>query len=78
MELVASLEVVVVADRARCIRAPLPNNPYYSGWVPFGKANELADFSRLTFVDSRLPARDIPRHCTEDELAQDPDYARSQ
>jgi hypothetical protein len=33
MELVASLEVVVVADRARCIRAPLPNNPYYSGWV---------------------------------------------
>jgi hypothetical protein len=39
---------------------------------------ELADFSRLTFVDSRLPARDIPRHCTEDELAQDPDYARSQ
>jgi len=25
-----------------------------------------------------IPARDIPRHCTEDELAQDPDYARSQ
>jgi len=46
--------------------------------LPFGKANELADFSRLTFADSRLPARDIPRHCTEDELAQDPDYARSQ
>jgi predicted HTH domain antitoxin len=49
---------------------------YGQSILSFGKAAELAAASRYVFAD--LIGRDIPRHYTEHELAQDLDYARRQ
>ena len=48
---------------------------YSQGILPFGKASELAGISRHCFADL-LGQREIPRHYTEQELAQDLEYAR--
>lgn len=50
---------------------------YAQGIISFGKAAELAVVSRFTFAEI-LGERGIPRHFTENELAQDLDYARGQ
>ena len=47
---------------------------YAQGILPFGKACELAAISRDGLADL-LAERGIPRHYTEQELAQDFEYA---
>jgi predicted HTH domain antitoxin len=59
------------------LRAELGIALYTQGILPFGKANELAGLSRAGFADL-LARRDIARHYTEEELAQDLAYARRQ
>jgi len=48
---------------------------YSQSILPFGKASELAGISRLEFA-ALVGQRGIPRHYTEQELAQDLEYAR--
>jgi predicted HTH domain antitoxin len=50
---------------------------YAQGILSFGKASELAEMSRFAFA-ALTEERNIPRHYTDDELAQDSDYARRQ
>ena len=57
------------------LRAELSVALYAQGILPFGKASELAGISRHRFADL-LGQREIPRHYTEQELAQDLEYAR--
>jgi predicted HTH domain antitoxin len=45
--------------------------------LSFGKASELADLSPSAFAE-QLSARGVPRHYTEEDLAQDLAYARHQ
>ncbi len=59
------------------LRTELAVALYAQGILPFGKASELAALSRFAFADL-VTQRDIPRHYTEDDLAQDLDYARRQ
>lgn len=59
------------------LRSELAIALYAQGILSFGKASELADVSRFSFADL-LTRREIPRHYTSDELAQDLDYARGQ
>jgi predicted HTH domain antitoxin len=56
------------------LRAELAVALYAQGILPFGKASELAGISRLEFA-VLLGEREIPRHYTEHELAQDLEYA---
>lgn len=56
------------------LRAELAIALYAQGILPFGKASELAEISRFGFADL-LAQREIPRHYTEQELAQDLQYA---
>ena len=57
------------------LRAELAVALYSQGILPFGKASELAGNSRLVFADL-VGRRGIPRPYTEQELAQDLEYAR--
>ncbi len=57
------------------LRTELAIALYGQGILSFGKASELAGISRYLFADL-IGDRDIPRHYTEHELAQDLDYAR--
>jgi predicted HTH domain antitoxin len=50
---------------------------YAQGILSFGKAAELAEVSRYAFADL-VGERNIPRHYTTAELAEDLDYARGQ
>jgi len=59
------------------LRSELALALYAQGILPFGKATELAGVSRFTFADL-VTTRNIPRHYTADELAQDLGYARGQ
>jgi len=59
------------------LRAELAVALYTQGILSFGKASELAELSRFAFADL-IAQRNIARHYTEDELAQDLDYARRQ
>ena len=56
------------------LRAELGVALYTQSILPFGKASELAGISRQRFADL-LGQRQIPRHYTEQELAQDLEYA---
>jgi predicted HTH domain antitoxin len=47
---------------------------YAQSILPFGKASELAGISRHEFA-ALVGRRGIPRHYTEQELAQDLEYA---
>ena len=58
------------------LRAELGVALYAQSILPLGKASELAGISRQRFADL-LAQREIPRHYTEHELAQDLEYARS-
>jgi predicted HTH domain antitoxin len=73
---------------AESIRLPLPEvEPrlrselalalYAQGILSFGKAAELAEVSRYAFA-GLVGERNIPRHYTTVELAEDLDYARGQ
>ena len=57
------------------LRAELGIALYTQGILPFGKASELAGIARHEFA-GLLAQREIPRHYSEQELAQDLDYAR--
>jgi predicted HTH domain antitoxin len=57
------------------LRVELALALYAQGILPFGKASELAEVSRVSFAEL-VAQRDIPRHYTDDELAQDLAYAR--
>jgi predicted HTH domain antitoxin len=50
---------------------------YAQGILSFGKATELANTSRYAFAEL-IGDRNIPRHYTADDLAQDLAYARGQ
>ena len=63
-----------VEPRLRC---ELAVALYAQGILPFGKAIELAEMSRATFADL-VTSRNIPRHYSEGDLAQDLRYARGQ
>ena len=57
------------------LRTELAVALYAQGILPFGKASELAEMSRFAFA-ALIEERNIPRHYTDDELAQDSDYAQ--
>ena len=57
------------------LRAELGVALYAQSILPFGKASELARLSRHEFA-ALLGQREIPRHYSEQELAQDLEYAR--
>lgn len=59
----------------KLLRRELAIALYGRGILSLGKASELAGISRYLFADL-IGDRDIPRHCSEHELAQDSDYAR--
>ncbi|HWG20087.1 MAG TPA: UPF0175 family protein [Terracidiphilus sp.] len=59
------------------LRAELAVALYAQGILPFGKGAELADVPRYGFVEL-VARREIPRHYTENDLAQDMEYARGQ
>ncbi len=59
------------------LRTELALALYSQRILTFGKASELAGFSRLSFAEL-IGQRNIPRHYTEADLKQDLDYARSQ
>ena len=64
-------------EMAPRLRTELAVALYSQGLLSFGKASELADVSRYSFAEL-LAHREIPRHYTEEELAQDLGYARGQ
>lgn len=83
-----TLQLDIPESIARSLRLPAPEveprlrtelavGLYAQGILPFGKASQLAGLSRFAFADL-ITQRNIPRHYTEDELAQDLQYARRQ
>ncbi len=83
-----TLQLDIPESIARSLRLPAPEvEPrlrtelavalYAQEILPFGKASELAELSRVAFADL-VSQRNIPRHYTEDDLAQDLGYARRQ
>lgn len=72
----ASLRLPVPEVEPR-LRTELAIALYSQGILPFGKASELAGISRYGFA-GLIGSRDIPRHYTDSELAQDVDYAGRQ
>ena len=58
------------------LRAELAIALYAQSILPFGKASELAGVSRYKVADL-LGERGLPRHYSEDDLAQDLEYASS-
>ena len=58
------------------LRAELAIALYAQSILPFGKASELAGVSRYKFADL-VGERGHPRHYSEDDLAQDIEYASS-
>jgi predicted HTH domain antitoxin len=59
------------------LRSELALALYAQGILSFGKAAELAEVSRYAFA-GLVGERNIPRHYTTVELAEDLDYARGQ
>lgn len=58
------------------LRVELAIALYAQGILPFGKASELAGTSRYSLAEM-IGQRQIPRHFTDAELAQDVEYAGS-
>jgi predicted HTH domain antitoxin len=58
------------------LRAELAIALYAQSILPFGNASELAGVSRYKFADL-LGERGLPRHYSEDNLAQDLEYVQS-
>lgn len=63
-------------DAERELRKELAVALYARGILPFGKARLLAQLSTHEFIHL-LHERQIPRHYTEAELAEDLKYAHS-
>lgn len=59
------------------LRTELALALYQQQMLSLGKASELAGLSRSAFGDL-LALRDIPRHYSEEDLAQDISYARGE
>jgi predicted HTH domain antitoxin len=59
------------------LRTELSVALYAQGILSFGKSAELARISRYAFAEL-VGERNIPRHYTAIELAEDLDYARGQ
>jgi predicted HTH domain antitoxin len=59
------------------LRTELAIALYAQGILSFGKASELAGVTRYVFADL-IGRREIPRHYSGDELAQDLNYADGQ
>jgi predicted HTH domain antitoxin len=76
-ESVASSLRLPVPEIEPRLRAELALALYAQGILPFGKTSELAGVSRYGFADL-IGRREIPRHYTDDDLAQDLEYARGQ
>ena len=62
---------------ANSIRLEQALGQYAQGILSFGKTAELAELTRFALADL-IGERIIPRHYTEQDLAQDLDYARGQ
>ena len=73
-ESIASSLRLPVPEMEPRLRAELAIALYAQGILPFGKASELAGISRYGFADL-IGQREIPRHYTDTELAQDFQYA---
>lgn len=62
---------------AQRLRTELAIALYSQGALSLGKAAELAEMSRFLFGDL-LGQRGIPRHCGDEDLAQDLSHARGE
>ena len=62
-------------QRDDILRQELAISLYREGILSFGKARELTDLSHSEFHEL-LGERDIERHYTEEELAEDIEYTR--
>lgn len=61
-------------DRLQAMKRELAVSLYAQGALSFGKARALAELSKWEF-HILLGEREIPRHYTEEELAEDRAYA---
>ncbi len=61
--------------REDVLRRELAVSLYREGMLSFGKARELADMSRREF-HRLLGERSVERHYTDEELAEDLEYAQ--
>jgi predicted HTH domain antitoxin len=59
------------------LRSELAISLYAQAILSFGKSAELAGMSRYAFAEI-IGDRGIPRHYTDEDLAQDSEYARRQ
>lgn len=64
-------------EMAQRLRTELAVALYSQGALSLGKAAELAEMTRFQFGEV-VGQRGIPRHYTEEELAQDLSYARGE
>jgi predicted HTH domain antitoxin len=64
-------------EMAQRLRMELAVALYSQGALSLGKAAELAEMTRFEF-GGVVGQRGIPRHYTEEELAQDLSYARGE
>lgn len=62
-------------ERTQAVKQELAVSLYARDILSFGKARELAEMSKREFQEL-LGEREIPRHYTEEELAEDLEYAR--
>lgn len=62
-------------DRPEAMKRELAVSLYAQGILSFGKARALAEMSKREFHEL-LGEREIPRHYTDSELADDLEYAR--
>jgi predicted HTH domain antitoxin len=76
-ESVASSLRLPAAEAEPRLRIELAIALYDQLILPFGKAAELAAVSRSRFADL-LAERGLPRHYSQDDLAQDIEYAGGQ
>ncbi|WP_435196221.1 UPF0175 family protein [Natronomonas sp. EA1] len=62
-------------ERPQAVKRELAVSLYARGVLSFGKARALAELSTREF-QTLLGEREIPRHYTERELAEDIEYAQ--
>lgn len=63
-------------ERSQAIKQELAVSLYARNVLSFGKARKLAELSKREFHEL-LGDRRVPRHYTDEELAEDLDYAGS-
>lgn len=62
-------------ERSKAVKQELAVSLYARDVLSFGKARELAEMSKREFQEL-LGEREIPRHYTEEEFAEDLEYAQ--